>query len=110
MHECALAMGVSSRQPLRRPGSEPGPNPQRAWLGRHVIRSQAHTPARSANYPHQEARAIVDSTARPGVNAATTAAATGQGRSHSRPRHKHTSGSTGTPEPPPAGRARRPPG
>lgn len=103
--------GELRAQPLHRRGSEPGRNPQRAWLarlGRHVIRSQANTPARSANNPHQVARASVGSTARPGVNAAT--AATCRGRSHSRPTRRHTSGSTGTPAPPLAGRARRPPG
>ena len=104
---------VSSRQPPRCPRNAPGRALQRAWLarlGRHVVRSQAHTPARSVNRPHRVARASVDSTARPGANGATTAAATGRGRRRSRPRRRHTSGSTGTPEPPPAGRTRRPPG
>jgi hypothetical protein len=105
---------VSSRQPPRRRGSGPGPNQQRTRLARrvrHVMRSQAHTPAGSANYPHQVARASVDSTARPGGNgAATTAAATGRGCSRSRPRRRHTSGSTGTPAPPPAGGMQRRPG
>ena len=104
---------VSSRQPPRCPRNAPGRALQRAWLarlGRHVVRSQAHTPARSVNRPHRVARASVDSTARPGVNAATTAAATGRGRRRSRPRRRHTSGSTGTPAPPPAGGTQRQPG
>ena len=104
---------VSSPQLLRRRERDPGQHPQRirpARQGRHLRRNQARTSARSANYPPRVGRAGAGSTARPGGNAATTAAATGWCRSHSRPRHRHTSGSTGTPAPPPAGGTQRQPG